>query len=178
MPFTLHSALTPAAAVDALRRTVDPRRRTLFSLTGYRGSLSILGDISETGFCLQKRRLWRNDFAPHLYGQIKPESGGSRIEVHSDFSRWTKTFMKIWLAGVILFGLPIFVVSVRDRFTGSHFMTGDAWTGIIVFPAMILWGFLLPRIGRFLGRGDEPFLLEFVQRTLAARVEISDSQRS
>jgi hypothetical protein len=37
---------------------------------------------------------------------------------------------------------------------------------------------LLPRTGRFLGRGDEPFLLEFVQRTLAARVEISDSQRS
>jgi hypothetical protein len=36
---------------------------------------------------------------------------------------------------------------------------------------MILWGFLLPRIGRLFGQGDEPFLLEFVQQALAARLE-------
>ncbi len=165
------SALTPSAVADALRRSIDEERRTLFSLSGYRGSLPVLGEVTETTFRLQKRRYWRNDFAPNLYGEIQTEAGGSRIEAHFDVPRWVKTFMRFWLAGVVLLGGPIFVLSALDYLTGSHHTTGDNRVGLIVAPAMVLWGFLLPRIGRWFGVGDERFLIEFVQQTLAAQIE-------
>jgi len=170
-PIILHSSLAPTALVDALRRSVDEERRTLFSLSGYRGSCSVLGEVRESTFRVQRRRYWRNDFAPHLYGRFQPETGGSRIEAHFDVSRWVKTFMKIWLTGAILLGAPIFVLSALDALTGSHHTTGDVRVGLIVPPALILWGFVLPRLGRMFGIGDERFLLEFVQQTLAARIE-------
>jgi hypothetical protein len=100
----LHSTLTPVARADALHRSIDEERRTLFALSGYRGSCPVLGEVTESTFRVQKRRYWRNDFAPHLYGEFQPEAGGSRIEAHFDMSRWVKTFMRIWLAGVVLLG--------------------------------------------------------------------------
>ena len=171
LPIVLHSMLAPAALADALRRSIDEEQRTLFSLSGYRGSCSVLGEVTESTFRLQRRRYWRNDFAPHLYGRFQPETGGSRIEVHFDVSRWVKTFMKIWLAGAVLLGAPIFVLSALDLLTGSHHTTGDVWVGLIVPPALILWGFVLPKLGRLFGRGDERFLLEFSQQILVARIE-------
>ncbi len=165
------SALTPSAVADALRRSIDEQRRSLFSLSGYRGSLPVFGEVTENTFHLQRRRYWRNDFAPHLYGQIEAEARGSRVNAHFDVSPWVRMFMRIWLVVVALISGPIFVLSLLDLLTGSHHLTGDYVIGLIVPPAMILWGFLLPRIGRFFGRGDERFLLDFVQQTLAARLE-------
>jgi len=43
--------------------------------------------------------------------------------------------------------------------------------GLAVPPAMFAWGFLLPRIGRFFGRGEERFLLEFIEHALVASLE-------
>ena len=165
------SAVTPGAVADALRRSIDEEHRTLFSLSGYRGSLPVLGEVTGTTFRLQRRRYWHNDFAPNFYGEIQTEASGSRIEAHFDVSRWVRTFMRFWLAGVVLLGGPIFVLSVLDYFTGSHHTSGDNRIGLIVPPALVLWGFLLPRIGRWFGVGDERFLLEFVQQTLAAQIE-------
>ena len=171
MPLILRSTLAPAAVADALRRSIDPEARTMFSLSGYEGCLPVLGEVTETTFHLQKRRFWRNDFAPRHYGQFEAEGLGSRIEAYFDVSRWVRMFMRLWLVGVALLGGPIFVLSALDLFTGSHHTTGDGRVGLIVFPTMILWGFLLPRIGRSFGRGDERFLLDFVQYTLSAQRE-------
>jgi hypothetical protein len=167
----LHSALAPNAVADALRRSIDEEQRTFFSLTGYRGSSPVLGVITDNTFRLRRRRYWRNDFAPCFYGQFHSESGGSRIEAHFDMSPWTRNFMRLWLAGVTILGGPIFVLCLIDLTTGSHYTSGDARVGLIVPPAMILWGFVLPKIGRLFGSGDEQILSEFVQQTLAARIE-------
>jgi hypothetical protein len=170
-PIVLHSALTPVAVGEALRRSTDEEHRTLFSLSGYRGSRPVLGEVTGNTFRLQKRRYWRNDFAPHLYGQFRSEAGGSRIEAEFDLSRWVKSFMRIWLAGAVVLGVPMFMLSALDFLTGSHHTTGDNRLGLIVPPALVLWGFLLPRIGRFFAQGDERFLLEFLSQSVAARVE-------
>jgi hypothetical protein len=46
-----HSALAPNAVADTLRRSIDEERRTLFSLSGYQGSLSVLGEVTDNTFC-------------------------------------------------------------------------------------------------------------------------------
>src|SRR6266496_2775505 len=102
---------------------------------------------------------------------FQAETGGSRIEGYFDFSRWVKIFMRLWLGGVVLLGGPILVLTLIDLFTGTHHTSGDNWVGLAVPPAMFAWGFLLPRIGRFFGRGEGRFLLEFIEHTLVARLE-------
>ena len=171
MSLVLHSALAPNVVADTLRRSIDQERRTLFSLTGYRGSSPILGVVTDATFRLQRRRYWRNDFAPCLYGQVYPEWSGSLIKGYFDLSPWTKNFMRLWRWLTVILGAPMFVLFVIDLLAGSHHSSGDLWVGLTVPPALILWGFVLPRLGRLFGSRDEKALLDFVQKTLAARTE-------
>jgi hypothetical protein len=166
-PIVLHSALAPVALLDALRRSIDEERSTLFSLSGFRGSQPILGEVMDSSFRLQQRRYWRNDFGPNFYAQVQPEPGGSRIEGHFAVSRRVKLTMRLWLILAIALGAPLFVSAVRELVRGA---SGNVWIGALP-PALIIWGFVLPKLGRLLGRGEERFLLEFVQHTLAARIE-------
>src|SRR5438105_1103527 len=123
----LHSALAPQALADMMCRSIDEERRTLFALSGYKGSLPVLGKISDRTFRLQRRRYSRNDFTPQFYGHFETEPGGSRIEGYFDISSWAKIFMRIWLGAVVLLGGPIFVLTLIDVVTGSHHISGDSW---------------------------------------------------
>ena len=105
--FVLHSALSPNAAADALRRSIDEQRWTLFSLSGYKGNLPLLGEVGRSTFKVQKRKYYRNDFAGKFYARFAPEPGGTRIEGYFDYPRWAKYFMRIWLAFAVLVGTPI-----------------------------------------------------------------------
>jgi hypothetical protein len=169
----MHSPMSPDALADALRRSMDEERRALFSLSGYKGEQAVLGEIWGNSFHLQKRRYWRNDFAPHFYGEIQSDPAGTRIEGYFDLADRVRLFMWFWLGGVVLIGGAIFVASVSDVMAGSHLVTGDAWTGLIVPPAMLLFGIVLPRFGRLLGRDDETFILEYLQNTLSARIDVA-----
>jgi hypothetical protein len=51
-------------------------------------------------------------------------------------------------------------------------MTDDAWTGLIVPPALLLFGIVLLGFGRMLGRDDETFILEHIQNILSARIDV------
>jgi hypothetical protein len=174
--YVLHSALAPNVVGDTLRRSIDEEHWTLFSLSGYRGNRPLLGEVGEKTFRLQKRRYSRNDFTGHFYARFEPESGGTRIEGYFDAPRWARYFMRIWLAGAVLIGTPIFVETAMDVVTGSHHMSGDTWVGLIVPPVLVFCGTVLPRLGRLLGKRDERFILEHVQDTLAATLELPESQ--
>jgi hypothetical protein len=81
--------------------------------------------------------------------------------------------MRIWLGFAVLVGTPIFVRTLSDVVTGSNYMSGDKWVGLIVPPALVLFGTVLPKFSRLLGKSDERFMLEHIQNTLAARIEES-----
>ena len=166
-----HSALTPAVLRDTLSRTIDQEQWTPFLLSGFRGERPLLGEVGEDTFRLRKRRYYRNDFARQFYARIMPEQGGTRIEAYFDTPRVTRYFMRVWLAGAVLIGTPIFIMTALDVSAGSHNMTGDLWVGLVVPPALILWGTFLPRIGWLFSRSEERFILQYVQGTLVARVE-------
>jgi hypothetical protein len=167
----LHSSLPPYVVADTLRRSIDEERITLFSLSGYKGSRPVLGKVDESTFRLQKRRYYHNSFAPIFYGRFEPETGGTRIEGYFDMAQWVKYFMWFWLAMVILIGGQIFLASLKDIVTGSHYIHGDKRIGILIPPFMILFGVLLPKVGELLARGEKTFILEHLQQTLVARME-------
>jgi hypothetical protein len=169
--FVLHSALTPNAVVDALRSSIDEEHWTILSMSGYKGNRPLLGEVGQNTFRLQKRKYYRNDFAGQFYARFMPEPGGTRIEGYFDAQRWAKYFMRIWLGFALLVGTPIFVRTVIDVVTGSHYMSGDKWVGLLVPPGLVLFGTVLPKVGRLLGKSNERFILEHVQNTLAARIE-------
>jgi hypothetical protein len=169
--FVLHSILSPNAVADALRRSIDKQQWTLFSLSGYKGKLPVLGEVGENTFHVQKRKYYRNDFAGQFYGRFAPETGGTRIEGYFDYPRWARYFMRIWLGFAVLVGTPIFVRTLSDVITGNNYMSGDKWVGLIVPSALVLFGTVLPKFGRLLGKSDERFMLEHIQNTLAARIE-------
>jgi hypothetical protein len=171
----LHSALTPNAVVEALRSSVDEEHRTLFSRSGYRGGRPLLGEVSENTFRLQKRKYYRNDFARQFYARFAPEMGGTRIEGYFDTPRWAKYFTRIWLALALLMSTPIFVLTVMDMSTGSAYMSGDKWVGLVVPLVLVSAGILLPKFGRLLDRNNERFILEHLQNNLAARVGVLEA---
>jgi hypothetical protein len=47
----------------------------------------------------------------------------------------------------------------------------SGWIGLVLPPCLVLFGTLLPKLGRLLGRSGEQFLLEHLQQTLSARIE-------
>ena len=140
-------------------------------MSGYRGNRPLLGEVGQDTFRLQKRKYYRNDFAGQFYARFMPEPGGTRIEGYFDAQRWAKYFMRIWLGFAVLMGTPIFVRTVIDVVTGSHYMSGDKWVGLLVPPGLVLFGTVLPKVGRLLGKSNERFILEHVQNTLAACIE-------
>ena len=89
--------------------------------------------------------------------------------------RWAKYFMRIWLAGAVLIGTPIFVSTLSDIATHSDYMTSDKWVGLVVPPALVLYGTVAPSLGRLLGKRDRQFILRHIQNTLAARLEPTET---
>ncbi len=166
----LYSRLDPPSVTEILRGHIDPERRTLFSISGYKGDRPILGEVNEKTFRLQKRRYSRNDFAGHFYGRTEPMSEGTRIEGYFDAPLWARVFMRVWLGFAVLIGGIGFVATLLSLFTGEH-IAGDTWVGLVVPPALVLFGTVLPKLGRSMGRGDRRFILEFLRQTLGARLD-------
>ena len=167
---TLRTDFDTAECRRRLIESIDPERRTIFSLSGYRGSKPVIGLIGSYEFCLHKRRYWHNDFAPQFYGNLLPQARGTLIEGYFDIPRWTKIFMRIWLGGALLGGIPIFVLSLFELLQRRRYMEGDLRIGLLVPPLGVLFGILLPKLGLRLGRHEEQFILEFLQSTLVARM--------
>jgi hypothetical protein len=171
----MHSALTPNAFGEALRRAIDPEHWTLFSLSGYEGTRPILGEVNTNTFRLQKRRISRNDFVGHFYGKIEPEPGGTRVEGYFAAPRWARYFMWLWVAFAVVSGVPIFVSTLRAVLAGGREISGDLWVGLVVPPFLIFVGTVLPRMTQRFGRGDRRMMIEFVQQVGAAKVDDIES---
>ena len=166
----LHTRLAPIAVAETLRDSIDEERWTLFSLSGYRGDRPLLGEVGETTFRVQKRKNYRNDFAEQFHGSFVPDQGGTRIEGYFDDPRRAIFFMRIWLAFAVVIGAPIFIRTVFDFVTGSHYVSGDRWVGLVVPTGLVLGGTLIAKIGRL----NERFILERLESVLGAQVETSE----
>ena len=154
----------PEVCMQRLYETIDVGRRALFSLSGYKGNRAVVGILHPPEFRLQKRRYWRNDFAPVLYGKMIAAGEGTRIEGYFDVRYSTRLFMRFWLALVAIFG----VLVVRSLWFAPGSARGNAPMNLLLPAAMLLFGWLLPRLGIYLSFGERAYLTEFLERNLAA----------
>ena len=170
----LHADIAPDECIRRIKASTDPGNRTIFSLSGYKGSKPLLVKFKGNKFVLWKRRYYRNDFAPYFFGTLLPDNKGSCLEGHFDMNRWVKMFMRIWIAFAVVFTIPIFFATLTQS------TRGNAWVGFIVPIGLVIFGILLPKFGRWLGRGEEKFMTEFLETTLAAQPvesQVTVSQR-
>ena len=176
--FVFHSALSPGAVVDTLRRTTDEERETLFFFTGRRGTRPLLSIIGTDAFKLRRRKYSSNDFARQFYARFSPEPGGTRIEVCFDLPPFAKFFMRVWLTMMVGTGALLFVSAFVNMFRGRDMPNNDMWTGLVLPLGIVFGGISFAKLGRFLGRRDEHYILEYVQETLAARMEVPPPPRT
>lgn len=161
---TFWTDLSPDNCLRQLREQTDQAELTIFSFSGYKGSKAVLLTSDGHEFKLWKRRYYHNSFAPIFFGILEAQSRGTLIRGHFDMHRLVKLFMMIWLGFATLIGTPLFVQTLAGD------MHGDNWVGLIVPPALVLWGILLPEFGRWMGRSEERYLLDFLETTLVARL--------
>jgi hypothetical protein len=164
----LHSDYSPETCLAKLQEQIDVDQRTLFSFSGYKGKKPIVGRIAGNEFRLHKRRYWHNSFGPVLFGRMTTDGRGTLIEAYWEMWKSVRIFMRIWLGLVVLFSAPIFPSALRCAMGGKCMVQGDYWVGVIVPPAMILFGILLPQFGSALGFHERKHIVELLERTLVA----------
>jgi|ERR671922_979238 hypothetical protein len=164
----LHSDYSPETCIAKLAEQVDLDVPTLFSLSGYKGKKPILGKIAGNEFRLHKRRYWHNSFGPVLFGRMTPDGRGTLIEAYWEVWKAVRIFMRIWLGLAVLFGTPAFFVVLKCVLDPHCTDREGLWVGLIVPPALILWGFVLPRLGDAFGFHERKHVVQLLARTLVA----------
>jgi hypothetical protein len=165
----LHSSLSADQCLERLRINTDEQRRTLFSLSGYQGKNPVLSRIDGDNIQLQKRRYYRNDFAPNFFGTIQPWGSSSRIAGYFGPPRWTVIFMRIWVGAAVLFTLPFTFVCLGKVLAANP--EPEYYLGFLIPLVFVAFAMFLPRFGDWIGRNEKSFLLQFLETTLAAKRE-------
>ena len=123
------------------------------------------GKIEENIVELRKRKsfFWRNDFAPHLFAELKSSTNGTRIEGYFGFASKVRWFTIIWIS-VVLSIAALFLIQLVNSDSNDR-----SWTNMLAPLGMAAWGFLMPRISYFFSHFHEGELLEFMRDILMAK---------
>ncbi len=149
----------------ALRSVVDEERWG-FSFSGFQGDSPVLGKFQDTSFRLRKRIYYNNGFARKFYGQLTPEATGTRIEGYFATDTLTRVFGAIWAIPVALVCFMTLVHLLLGKLSISE---NSPW---VLMPFGMLAAFLLMvRIGLWLSRGGEEFIVDYLEEELHARPE-------
>jgi len=137
--------------------------RLAFSWSGHAGSRPILGKFSENGFRLQKRRYYRNEFAPFFYGRFVSADPGTLIDGEFRMHPFTRAFMTFWFSFLALY-LAVVLIQLAMGRPGIQEDRGL----LLAFPfGMMAFGVALVKFGRWLGR-EERAIVAFLKTTLEA----------
>jgi len=150
---------------------IDPVERALvfgYKFSGYKGSKPLIGNVEGQKFYLFKRRYWNSQLSPTFFGGFVPQDHGTKIEGYFDVRPKMRAYLStVTVLGVIA-SLPLFLLSLTDVFGGTHYMHESLAWGLLA-PGFALYGIFGPKLGLWLSRDDEKFILEFLSRNLLAR---------
>jgi hypothetical protein len=168
LDIVLHSDYPPDTCLKRLADEMGVDNWTPFSLSGYEGNAAMLGRIAGHEFRLHKRKRGHNTFAPILFGHVLPEGHGAVIEGYWGVWPGMRLFAGVWIGLAILIGAPIFISALMQAVRKGFMDVSDWWIGLIVPPALVAWGLILPRLGAAVSDYEKNSIEEFLHRVLVA----------
>ena len=159
LPLELRSPFMPSECIDLLRQNTDPAWN-LF------GSKPVVGTVRNQKFTGYKRIWYGNSFRTFIFSRITPEVGGSRIAIRFGISPFVMVFMTFWWTGLLLIGGAI-LIQTSVALVKGHTQVVQ-WMGIVIPILMAAFGVGIFIFGRWLGRNERAFLIEFVRTVLKA----------
>jgi hypothetical protein len=152
-----------------LRECVRRLRAATDGVWAISGSKPVQGTVRDTSIRLRRRIFARNSFQCWLSAKLIDDDGQTRLYCTIGLHPFVLVFLEIWIAIVAVVGLTIAMQTAWLWLRGSP-LSPNAWLGI-VFP-LIMAGFaiLLLKFGNHLSQEEPAFLLEFLERTIDARV--------
>jgi len=160
-PMTLRTRIPIEECKARLASNVDAERLGL-SWSGYSGSRPILGKLRDNSFRLQKRRYYRNSFAPFFFGRFVASDGGTLIEGEFRMHPFVKVFMIVWFSFLGVFALIMLISAFARRAD----VQGSAVLGLMMPAGMAAFGVALVKFGKWLGRNEETAIIAFLKSTL------------
>jgi hypothetical protein len=126
----------------------------------------VVGWVSGRSVRLRKRIGYRNSFQTFLTGTLYGQAGGTVFRGQAGTHPLVRGFLAVWFGGVILIGSALMVAAVAGRLT-----RGSPLLGVAIPPLLLAFGFGVFRLGRWLARGEERFLVAFLAETIGAGAE-------
>jgi hypothetical protein len=170
----LRSNLGVEECLRRIREAAGAPKFRSFSPSRYGGSKPVVAELRGSRVKLWKRKEQRNDFAPYFVGLFSSEGLGSRLSGRFRMDRALLLLLTFWLifcVGISAATLPALLghltnSKLQGQLSGFDFMP----LGLLVS------GIFLFIYGRRIGKSEEPFLLDFIHTTLAARPENTRAQ--
>jgi hypothetical protein len=158
----LRSALSPESCVQRLQAETGSMWNP-FSIWNH----EVRGRVTEKGFRVIRVRRWgRNSMSTEASGAWAPDGNGTRIEV--SFAIGQRWALGVWFAVMGLFCAAWMIDPPVPR-------AGDLPAGVLRLLPLITIALGLGGIafGRWLARGDTPWLIDFLRRTLECEPDSS-----
>jgi len=159
--FDLVSPITRDECARRLREKTESRFLAIFS------NKPVAGHVGYTSFRIRKRIAYRNSFQPHLSGELLNESGRTRVRCRVGMHPAVIAFMAIWFGGVLIGGGSVMIGAIGSLVRGHA--TAHAWTTVAAVAFMLSGGVAMGALGRFAGRNEPRFLIDFLRDTIAVQ---------
>ncbi len=124
MVYTIASPRTPAEVLSRLASRIDGKGWLVMPW----GAHAFVGRLHGTAFSLEKRRWYRNSFAPELRGDIRAAEGGSLITAEIGMKRWVRALLMVCVGPWYLFMLAMLLFGL---FGGLGQATSMVWLWVM-----------------------------------------------
>jgi len=152
--FQMTSPLSRDELVASLRSQIDNPWQVF-------GDKTVVGRASLSRIWLCKRTGHRNSFRPILTATLSTtDSGGTLLTCRTGMSTFVILFLFVWFGGVIMIGGAF----VPTLYSGAPFALER-----LILPGMLLFGVGLVTFGRWLAKGEDEFLVSFLEDAVDAR---------
>jgi hypothetical protein len=165
----VHTALSPAECRARIAAAIDAEEAGRTGLPGFvrpPGSKPVTGTVDEKGFVIQTRIEYRNSFKTYLWGRFIPANSGTQIELKAGLQPGVVAFMRLWMTGALILSL-LMVAGAIGAYWAGHWQAAIPLGAFAVFFPLL--SVAIVRMGRWIARGDEPVLIQFICDQVEAR---------
>jgi hypothetical protein len=167
----LTSPLPPDECIARLQAAIDHYsfRALVF------GSKPVLGRVSLHSIHLRKRIDYQNSFQTVLSGWLEPDGSGTVFHGRTGMGLFIIVFMALLFSFLLLLGVLLFLATL----IGANHVDNSLLIGVLLLLGLLAWGAGLIWFGRYLARGEDRFLIDFLAETLQVdRAKVTPQSQS